>query len=154
MRGWTVNANRELSTELGERVALPPDQIGAKKGAYRVLAILTAVNIVSLFDRVQLAALAQPIKEEFHLSDTQLGMLTGMAFGLTYAVAALPLAWLSDRWNRSRLLTIALIFWSAMTGLAGLAQSFWHLFLTRVGVAAGEAAFTPTAHSLQLGRAH
>src|SRR3546814_20553512 len=55
--------------------------------------------------------------------------------------------WSSDVCS-SDLLTIALIFWSAMTGLAGLAQSFWHLFLTRVGVAAGEAAFTPTAPSL------
>jgi predicted MFS family arabinose efflux permease len=118
------------------------------RGAVSALVILTIINFVSLFDRVQISALAHPIKVEFGLSDTQVGMLTGLAFGLTYATAAIPLAWLSDRGNRSRLLAGALLFWSAMTAFAGLAQSFWHLFATRVGVAAGEAAFTPTAHSI------
>jgi predicted MFS family arabinose efflux permease len=112
------------------------------------LIALTAINFVCLYDRVQISALAQPIKEEFGFSDTQLGLLTGTAFGLTFAACAIPLGWVSDRTNRVKLLATVLAFWSVMTGMVALAQGFWQLALCRIGVAAGESAFTPTAHSL------
>ncbi len=127
---------------------LPIRDEAAKSGARTALIVLTAVNFVCLYDRVQISALVQPIKEEFGFSDTQMGLLSGTAFGLTFAAAAIPLGWLSDRSNRVKLLSVALTFWSAMTALAAFAQGFWHLVLCRVGVAAGEASFTPTAHSI------
>jgi len=119
-----------------------------KGGAVTALISLTAINFVCLYDRVQISGLAQPIKEEFGLSDTQLGLLSGTAFGLTYATMAIPLGWLSDRTNRIKLLSAALALWSLMTAFAAVTQNFAQLALSRIGVAAGESSFTPTAHSL------
>jgi predicted MFS family arabinose efflux permease len=121
------------------------------KGAVSALVILTLINFMSAFDRVQIPTIAQPLKLEFSLSDTQLGLLTGLAFGLSYSAATIPLAWISDRWRRVPVVIIALAFWSVMTGLGGFAKGFWHLFLTRVGVAVGESSFTPNAHSILAG---
>lgn len=133
---------------MAEPSTLPGHDDVVRPGARTALIALTAVNFVCLYDRVQISALVQPIKEEFGFSDTQMGLLSGTAFGLTFAMAAIPLGWLSDRSNRVKLLSVALAFWSLMTGLAAFAQGFWHLVLCRVGVAAGEASFTPTAHSI------
>lgn len=119
-----------------------------KGGAVTALISLTAINFVCLYDRVQISGLAQPIKEEFGLSDTQLGLLSGTAFGLTYATMAIPLGWLSDRTNRIKLLSAALALWSLMTAFAAVTQNFAQLALSRIGVAVGESSFTPTAHSL------
>lgn len=133
---------------MAESPSVPIRADGTKAGALTALLTLTAINFICLYDRVQVSALAQPIKEEFGFTDTQLGLLSGTAFGLTFACAAIPLGWISDRSNRIKLLSVALAFWSAMTGLAAFAQGFWHLIFCRIGVGAGEASFTPTAHSL------
>ncbi len=116
--------------------------------AGRTLVLLSLISFVSLVDRMQIPTLLQPIKAEFGLSDSQLGLLSGAAFGLTYAAATLPLAWLADRYSRRYLLAAALTVWALMTAVSGAARTFGHLVLSRVGVAAGESAFTPTAHSV------
>lgn len=113
-----------------------------------VLLVLMATYAVNLIDRQILAILVVPIKIELGLSDASLGFLTGFAFALFYAAFGLPIAWLADRYNRRNLIALALALWSGMTALSGLAQSFWHLALARIGVAIGEAGGSPPAHSM------
>jgi predicted MFS family arabinose efflux permease len=110
--------------------------------------LLVAMGFLNYMDRFLLAILVEPIKRDLGLSDTQLGMLSGLAFALFYATMAFPIARLVDTGVRRRLLAIATAAWSAMTALCGVAQGFWQLFLFRVGVGAGEAAGMPAAYSL------
>jgi predicted MFS family arabinose efflux permease len=113
-----------------------------------VIALLFAVNACSFMDRQALAMLAPAIKLEFGLSDGQLGLLTGFSFAVFYAVCAIPIARWADRAIRRDIVALALTVWSVMTALCGAAPSFWHLFLARIGVGAGEAGGAPTAQSL------
>jgi MFS family permease len=99
-------------------------------------------------DRSIITILAQPIKEAFALSDMQVGALGGLAFAALYIVAGFPLARLADRHNRVNIISISLAVWSAMTALCGIAQSYLHLLLFRVGVGIGEAGASPAAQSL------
>jgi predicted MFS family arabinose efflux permease len=119
-------------------------------GAYRkyVLGLLLLVGIFNFVDRQILAILLEPIKQEFHFSDTQLGLLGGIAFAAFHVVAGIPIAWLADRYNRRNIIAIALAAWSAMTAVCGLAVGFWSLFLARVGVGIGEAGGGPPSQSL------
>jgi MFS family permease len=118
--------------------------------AYRnyVLFMLIMVYLFSLIDRQILAVLIEPIKKEFALSDTQLGLLSGLAFGLLYATMAVPLSRLGDRWSRRSLIAICLAGWSIATGLCGAAQGFLSLFAARVAVGTGEAGAGPASQSL------
>ncbi|MGP7796691.1 spinster family MFS transporter [Sphingomonas sp. CLY1604] len=104
-----------------------------------VLAMLLVVYTFNFLDRQILGILAQPIKAELHLSDTQLGLLGGLAFALLYSTLAIPLALVADRTSRSWVITISLGVWSAFTALCGLATGFWQFFLFRLGVGVGEA---------------
>ena len=115
---------------------------------YYVLAMLLLVYCVSFIDRQILAVLSPPIKAELHLSDTQLGVLKGLAFALFYAGMGVPLAILGDRINRVKLISICLGIWSAMTALSGAASTFAHLLLARMGVGFGEAGGVAPSHSL------
>ncbi|MEL7029676.1 MAG: MFS transporter, partial [Pseudomonadota bacterium] len=110
-----------------------------------ILMVSYAINIV---DRQILAILIVPIKAELGLSDTSIGFLTGFAFAIFYATAGLPIALLADRYNRTKLIAVALTLWSGMTALSGFAQNFWHLALARIGVGVGEAGGSPPAHSI------
>lgn len=113
-----------------------------------VIVLLTVVNVFSYMDRMALSVLAPSIKADLQLSDAQLGLLTGLAFSLFYAICGIPIARWADRGVRSNLIALALTTWSVMTALAGAAQSFAHLFVTRVGVGAGEAGCNPAAQSV------
>ena len=104
-----------------------------------VLAMLLVVYTFNFLDRQILGILAQPIKAELQLSDTQLGALGGIAFALLYSTLAIPLALVADRTSRSWVITISLAIWSAFTALCGLATGFWQFFLFRLGVGVGEA---------------
>lgn len=112
--------------------------------------ILLTVYIFNFIDRQIVNILAEPIAKDLDLSDTQIGLMTGLAFALFYTVLGIPIARLADRetTSRPRLIATALALWSAMTALCGLAQNFWQLLLARVGVGVGEAGCTPPAHSL------
>ena len=122
--------------------------------AYRhprlLLWTLLVVYIFNFIDRQIVAILAEPISRDLGLSDSQLGLLTGLAFALFYATLGVPIARLADngRTNRSRLIAVCIAVWSAMTALCGVAQNFWQLLLARIGVGIGEAGCTPTAHAL------
>lgn len=118
------------------------------RDAWTMVIILAVTNAFSFADRLLVTLLAQPIKETYLLTDTQLGLLQGTAFGLFYAAMGLPIAWLADRSCRRNVIAAGLALWSGMTMLAGLVQSFGMFFATRVGVAAGEATLSPAAFSM------
>ncbi|MGB0621411.1 MAG: spinster family MFS transporter [Myxococcota bacterium] len=115
---------------------------------WRAFSILFVIYVFNFVDRSLLGILAESIKGELGFSDTQLGVLTGIAFAIFYTTMGLPIARLADRWVRRRLLVVCLLAWSAMTALTGLAQSYLQLVALRIGVAVGEAGATPTSHSM------
>lgn len=124
---------------------------GGRTQSVRVmLGILLVVYIFNFLDRQIVNILAESIRRDLDLSDTQIGLMTGLAFALLYTVLGLPLARFADRpsTDRTRLIAAALAVWSGMTALCGLAQNFTQLLLARVGVGIGEAGCTPAAHSL------
>ena len=112
--------------------------------------ILLIVYIFNFIDRQIVNILAEPIARDLGLSDTQIGLMTGLAFALFYTVLGIPIARFADRATTSRpkVIATALAVWSAMTALCGLAQNFGQLLLARIGVGVGEAGCTPPAHSL------
>jgi MFS family permease len=112
------------------------------------LGLLTVTYFFSYMDRQILAILQELIKEDLGLSDTQLGMLTGLAFAVFYAGLGIPVARLADRMNRKNIIAISLTVWSAMTAACGLAQNFIQLLLFRIGVGVGEAGSSPPSHSI------
>ena len=116
--------------------------------AWYVAALLLAVNTTSYIDRKMPFILVEPIKHDLALSDTQIGLITGLAFALFYGAAGIPLASLADKGNRARILAFALAAWGGLTSLGGFAQNFWHLCSARIGVAASESVGTPCSHSL------
>src|ERR1700676_4609046 len=112
-----------------------------------VLFILFAINLLNFFDRQLPGALAEPIRKEFHLSDTALGLL-GTVATLMYALVGLPLGRLADKWSRTRLIAIGTASWSLLTAVSGLAQNYAQLFVSRLGVGLGEATCAPAGQLL------
>jgi MFS family permease len=119
----------------------------AATGAKFALFLLFAINLLNFFDRQLLGALGEPIRHEFHLSDTALGFL-GTIFTIIYAFVGLPLGALSDRWYRNRLIAIGTAFWSLLTAATGFAQNYAQIFIARLGVGIGEATCAPAGQSL------
>lgn len=113
-----------------------------------VLLLLTGVYVFNFIDRQILVILQESIKADLDLSDTQLGLLTGLAFAIFYVTVGLPIARLADRYNRKNIITVSLGLWSAMTALSGFAGNFIQLLLARIGVGIGEAGGSPPAHSM------
>lgn len=112
------------------------------------LALLVTTYIFAYLDRQLLGILAQPIKDELHLSDTLLGFLGGGTFAIFYATLGIPVSRLIDRYSRRGIMVVSLASWSLFTALTSTVGSFWQLLLFRIGVAAGEAGCNPSAHSL------
>lgn len=113
-----------------------------------VLAVLILAYTFNFLDRQILGILAGPIKAELGLTDSQLGLMGGLAFALFYTGLGVPIAALADRWSRTWIMTGALTLWSAFTALCGFATGFWQLFLCRMGVGVGEAGGVAPAYSL------
>jgi predicted MFS family arabinose efflux permease len=103
------------------------------------LALLALVYIFSVIDRQIIAILMEPIKNEFGASDTQMGLLSGLAFGLFYAALGVPVGKLSDKYNRRMIVAVCCSLWSLATVACGFAGQFWQLLLSRMSVAIGEA---------------
>src|SRR5262249_14952739 len=110
--------------------------------------LLCLVYAVNFLDRQILAILLQSIKNDLQLTDVQLGLLSGTAFGLFYATLGIPIARLADRFSRKAVIAVCLGLWSCMTVLCGTAGGFAQLFAYRMGVGVGEAGGGPPAHSL------
>ena len=113
-----------------------------------LLALLVVVAAFNYLDRVVLSLVMEPIKQEFQLSDSQLGFLSGIAFALFYAVAGIPIARWADQGNRNVIVTATTGLWSVMVVFCGVIGNFTQLLLVRIGVAVGEAGCLPTAQSL------
>lgn len=116
--------------------------------AWYAVGILIFAYLVALIDRQILTLLVEPIKRDLDLNDTQLSLLIGLAFAVLYTVAGIPIARLADRKPRRTIIAVGVFFWSVMTFLCGLANTYWQLFLARVGVGVGEAALQPSAYSM------
>lgn len=116
--------------------------------AWFAVAVLLVSYAVSFLDRQVISLLVEPIKHDLAISDTQIGILQGPAFGVFFAIMGLPLGWLADRLDRVRLIAVAILLWSAMTIASGLSTSFGGLLVARIGVGVGEAALVPAAVSL------
>lgn len=112
------------------------------------LALLTAIMVFNYVDRVAMGLLLQDIKVDLSLSDTQLGLLTGIAFASFYAVMGIPIARWADRGNRVTIISVTVALWSIAVALCGAATNFFQLLLIRMGVAIGEAGCHPPAFSL------
>ncbi len=116
--------------------------------AWTVVAILFLANINSYIDRFILNLMIGPMKADLNLSDVQVSLLLGVAFGLFYTIMSLPLGRMSDIFSRRWVMVIGTFFFSCMTLASGMAKNFGQLFAARAGVGIGEASLTPAAYSL------
>ncbi|HMO74358.1 MAG TPA: MFS transporter [Sphingopyxis sp.] len=115
---------------------------------YYVVFVLALVSTFNTVDRALIMVLAEPIKQEFALSDTQLGLLAGLIFAVSYSLAGIPLGMMIDRYRRTRMLAGMLAVWSCLTAASGLAGSWITLALARMGVGAAESGANPASMSL------
>jgi MFS family permease len=113
-----------------------------------VLVILGLTSALNYYDRNLISILVEPMKRDLHLSDSDIGLLSGIGFALMYSTLGIPMARLADRYGRARLLASSLAVWSFMTILSGRAFNFTTMLLARVGVGAGEAGGLPATHAL------
>ena len=112
------------------------------------LVLLTLVYVINYLDRQILGILLPQIQKEFTLTDTQLGLLSGTAFAVIYAVLGVPLAVIADRLNRRNVVALSLATFSFMTVLSGYTGQFWQLLLARFGTGIGEAGTGPSINSM------
>jgi MFS family permease len=116
--------------------------------AWYVVFALTSIYMLSFVDRQILSLLVGPMKRDLGLSDTKVGLLQGLAFGVFYTLVGLPLGRLADTRNRRNLIAAGVVAWSFFTSSCSVARSFFTLFLARMGVGVGEATLSPSAYSL------
>ena len=117
-----------------------------RNGLALSVAVLFAINVLNFYDRHVPGALVEPMRREFHLNDTQIGLL-GSAFIWLYAIVGLPLGRIADSWSRKKLLAWGVFVWTLLTACAALATNYTMLLLSRVGVGVGEATCAPSATS-------
>ncbi len=125
---------------------MTPPTDNSNKAPTIALAMLAVVYAFNFIDRQILVILQESIKFNMGLSDAQLGLLSGFSFALIYVTADIPIAYWADRGNRKNIVSLALVVWSGMTALSGLAQNYTQLLLARIGVGLGEAGGSPPAH--------
>lgn len=116
--------------------------------AWWTLAILVIAFVFSFIHRIVIGLLVDPIKADLGLTESQMGLLLGLAFAVFYALLGLPIGRWSDRYSRRVIIGVAIFLWSLMTALCGLARSYFELFAARVGTALGMAALSPAAYSM------
>lgn len=116
--------------------------------AWYIAIVLMLCNTLSFIDRQILGLLVDPIKQDLGISDTRIGLLQGLAFGIFYTLLGMPMGRLVDRGNRRNLVAAGIFCWSLMTALCAAARGFWSLFAARMGVGVGEATLSPSAFSL------
>ena len=112
------------------------------------LTLLTAIATVGFIDRIVMNVLAVPVQKEFHLSDKQVGLLTGLAFAVLNATLGIVVARYAERGRRLSLIALGTLLWSLATAACGFVGSFAQLLLARVGVGVGEAVGLPSNQSV------
>lgn len=131
-----------------ESVSAPQTTESNLKYAWYVVFVLMICYTLSFIDRQILSMLVGPIKRDFEISDTGVGLLQGLAFVAFYTFMGLPVGWLVDRYSRRTIIAVGVFFWSLMTALCAAAGNFWALFAARMGVGVGEATLAPSAMSM------
>jgi MFS family permease len=116
--------------------------------AWYSVSVLMLMYIFSFIDRTTISLIVEPMKRDLQITDTQVGMLQGLAFALLYTFLGLPIARLSDRHSRRAIIAAGVFIWSIMATLCGLARTAMQLFIARIGVGVGEAALSPAAYSI------
>lgn len=124
-----------------------PSAVSTRTAWFSVL-ILLVVAISSYLDRQIIALMVEPIRADLKVTDFQIGLLQGVAFGLFYAVFGLPIGWLVDRHSRRGIIYVGMTLWSLAAAACGLATTYWQLLLARFGVGIGEASLSPAAYSM------
>lgn len=115
--------------------------------AWFVVGVLIIAALIAFIDRQVVAIVVEPMKADLGVGDAQIGWLYGV-FAVFYAVAGLPIAWLSDHKSRKHIIAAGIFLWSLMTMMCGLSRSFWQVLLARIGVGVGEATLSPATTSL------
>ena len=113
-----------------------------------VLGMLCFVYVLNFLDRQLVSILAKPIQDGLHITDSELGRITGFYFALFYCFIAIPVGWLADRTNRVKVLSIACGLWSAATAACGMAANYGQLVAARMAVGVGGAGGVPPAYAI------
>ena len=139
-----------MATQLkeSESTGSDPTAYPSSFAAWYSVAVLMLMYIFSFIDRTTISLIVEPMKRDLQISDTQIGMLQGLAFALLYPFLGLPIARLSDRYNRKAIVAAGVFVWSVMASLCGVARTAIQLFVARIGVGVGEAALSPAAYSM------
>ena len=124
------------------------EETDARIRDYGFLAFLTTINVLNIVDRQLIASMANWIKPELNLTNTQFGLLTGLIFIVFYSVAGVFMGVLADRVNRTRFIALGLAIWSALTAISGMAKGFASIAIPRLFIGIGESIMTPTSMSL------
>jgi MFS family permease len=119
-----------------------------RPGAYYSLFVMTIVVMFTVIDRQVLNLMIEPMKADFHISDTQAALLLGAAFSITYGIAGIPIARIADTANRRNIVAISIAFWSICTMACGVAQNYVGMFLARLGIGIGESGYGPASWSI------
>jgi MFS family permease len=144
----TYNNNKSTVYKGTFGVTMNNPAMPSKRYRSMALILLTIVYGFNFIDRQIVGILAPFIQKDLGLTNTELGLLIGLAFAVFYTLVAIPIAWLADRFNRVNILSIALATWSGFTALTGLATNFVQIGLARMGVGIGEAGGSPPSHSI------
>ncbi|MCZ4344158.1 MFS transporter [Sphingomonadaceae bacterium G21617-S1] len=151
MNSWQKNETAPLTDAPAANVTstVVEDQMPFRPvRAWSSVGILMLFSLMSITDRKIISLLVEPIKHDLQLSDTQLGLLTGLAFSVTYSLIGLPMGWAVDRFSRRVIIFFGLMTWSLSAIYCGLVRTYTQLFIGRAGVGVGEAALSPVAVSL------
>lgn len=148
VHGSAMGANLRMSTALNINHRSSEGSAGSTRYRGVMIAVLTLLFAFNNVDRLAIGILLQSIKLDLHLSDTELGLLSGIAFALFYSTMGIPIAAWADRGDRVKIIAVTTAIWSAMVALSASAANFAQLLLIRAGVAVGEAGCVPPSHSL------
>jgi MFS family permease len=127
---------------------MPTDDEMPSLRSWGLVVFLMSTMVLSVVDRFGLSVMIEPIKIDLHVSDREIGLLNGVAFGLFFATLGIPLGWLSDRWSRKGVMALGVAMWTLSTAACGLVHSFPELMVARIVVGAGEAGLVPAAYSI------
>lgn len=139
---------QQLTPQTAQSSDVPRDMAVSMRTANYMLFLLYLTYVLNFLDRQLISIVLTDVKRELGLTDGQLGLASGTAFAILYTLSSMPMAYMADRYNRVRLLTVCTGVWSLMTALCGLVVGFWQLVFARMGVAVFEAGGQPSSLSL------
>jgi MFS family permease len=140
------DSNLDLPAPVADKK--PSSDLPAGPLAWFGLASLVIVAFFAFVDRQMLILLTEPIRHDFLLTDTQIGLMQGAGIALFAGVASLPIGWVADRVDRRVVLAACVVVWSAATALCGMTSHFWQLFIATIGLGIGEAGLVPVIYGL------